>query len=366
MNALPCNQTGSGGHIEGGPESIAVSVIIPARNEERTLGQCLESLARMNFPAADFEVIVVDNGSNDRTKEIAQSFSVKLNLTVLEKKDGNISAVRNWGARVARGRVFAFTDADCTVPPNWLGCASELLTSQDIGIMGAHGLIPEDSSWIAKTWYSDIATAKRGEVSYVPTLDLMVRRSVFFDVGGFDESLETNEDYEFCQRVRRAGLVILGIPEIGVVHLGTPQRFAAFYKKQRWHGTHVFRVFLRDISSFPNSRAILFAFYTLLCLVAGVAGTVQFIWMGRYQVLGLSLVALVLAPFLLSLRISLRRRSWADLFPLTLLHLAYGIARAICLLEITKWWGSWRRSDSRIQETASPNPTSAKVSSTTE
>lgn len=357
MNALPYNPTGSTGSLEGRQESIAVSVIIPAHNEERTLGQCLESLAQMNFPAADFEVIVVDNGSNDRTKEIAHSFSARLNLTVLEKKDGNISAVRNWGARVARGRIFAFTDADCVVPPAWLECAGELLKSPHIGIIGAHGLIPEDSSWVAKTWYRDIATAKRGEVSYVPTLDLMVRRSVFFNVGGFDESLETNEDYEFCQRVGRAGFVILGVPEIGVIHLGTPQRFAAFYRKQHWHGTHVFRVFLRNISAFPNSRAILFAFYTLFCLVAGIAGTAQLVRTGRYQVLGLSLVAIVLAPFLLSLRISLRRRSWADLFPLTLLHLAYGIARATCLLEVTKWWGSWRRPDCRTQKPTSANVT---------
>ncbi len=358
MNELLHKPVNSPGPLGARPKSTGISVIIPARNEEKTLGECLESLARMNFPAKDFEVIVVDNGSTDRTKEIAHSFSARLNLTVLEKKDGNISAVRNLGARAARGKVFAFTDADCVVPLNWLGCVGELLTSPHIGIIGAHGLIPEDSSWVAKTWYRDVATAKRGEVSYVPALDLQVKRSVFLSVGGFDESLETNEDYEFCQRVRGEGFSIMGVPGIGVVHLGTPQSFTAFYKKQRWHGTHVFRVFLRDISAFHNARAILFAIYAFLCLAGAIAGSLYFIWTWHYLPLAYSLGGLILVPLLLSLRISLRRRSWADLLPLTTLHLAYGVARAICLLEVRNWWGSWRHREAR----AAP-PTGATVTS---
>jgi len=346
-----------------GLESIAISVIIPARNEEKTIGQCLESLTRINFPAEDFEVIVVDNGSTDGTEEIANSFSGRLPLTVLKKKDGNISAVRNWGARAARGRVLAFTDADCVVPSDWLSRAGELFTSPRVGIIGAHGLIPENSSWVAKNWYRDVATAKRGEVSYVPTLDLLVKRSVLFDVGGFDEALETNEDYEFCQRVRAAGFAVVGIPEMGVVHLGTPQSLTAFYKKQRWHGTHVFRVFLRDISAFHNVRAVFFAVYTLLCLAGVILGAVRFIWTGHYLLLALSVGALFLAPFLLSIRIALRRRNGRDLPVLTILHLAYGVARAICLLEVKKWWGSWRRRNDRVPEATGASTATVKAPS---
>ena len=366
MNALLQKPESAASLLGEQPESMDISVIIPARNEEKTIGRCLESLARMNFRAEDFEVIVVDNGSTDRTEEIAKSFSGRLHLTVLKKKDGNISAVRNWGARAARGRVLAFTDADCVVPSDWLSRAGELFRSPFVGIIGAHGLIPEGSSWVARAWYREVAIAKRGEVSYVPTLDLLVKRSVLFGVGGFDESLETNEDYEFCQRVRAAGFVVMGIPEMGVVHLGTPQSLKAFYKKQRWHGTHVFRVFLRDISAFHNVRAVFFAVYTLLCLAGAIAGAVRLIWTGHSPLLAYSLGALLLAPLLLSLRISLRRRNGRDLFPLTLLHLAYGVARAICLLEIRKWWGSWRHRASQAAQPASANAAAAKASSGSE
>ena len=359
MSALLHKPDSTANLLGGQADSIGISVIIPARNEEKTIGQCLESLAQMNFHANDFEVIVVDNGSTDRTEEIAKSFAARLHLTVLKKKDGNISAMRNWGARSARGRVLAFTDADCVVPSDWLSRADDLFTSPHAGIIGAHGMIPEDSSWVARTWYRDVATTKRGEVSYVPTLDLLVKRSLLFDLGGFDQTLETNEDYEFCQRVRAAGFVVMGIPEMAVVHLGTPQSLTTFYKKQRWHGTHVFRVFLHDISASYNVRAVFFAIYTLFCLAGAIAGAVRFVWTGHCPLLAYSLGTLLLAPFLLSLRIALRRRDWSDLLPLIVLHLAYGVARAICLLEVKKWWGSWRRRNDRTPQTMGAGTTKA-------
>lgn len=325
-----------------GRERLSISVIIPAHNEEKTLGICLESLARMTYPAECLEVIVVDNGSTDRTREVAESFSKRLNLKVLEKRDGTISAVRNWGARAARGEIFAFTDADCEVPRDWLTQAA-LWPSPKIGIAGAHGLIPQNSSWVARAWYQDVAARKAGEVAYVPTLDLLVPRSVFFNVGGFDESIQTNEDFEFCQRVRAAGLKILGRPEIAVVHWGTPQNLGAFYQKQRWHGTHVFAVFLKNFPSLYNARAVFFGGYTLLCLAGIAAGSLGLAWTGRAGVLLISAGALLLAPFLLSLRLAIARRRWQDLFPLTALHLIYGVARAFCLLEVHKWWASLKR-----------------------
>ncbi len=342
-------------------ERIRVSVIIPAHNEEKVLGLCLDSLARMDYPAQCFEVIVVDNGSTDRTKEVAESFAPRLNLKVLEK-EGKISAVRNCGARTARGEIFAFTDADCEVPKDWLTRGTTLCTSPKTGIVGAHGLIPENSSWVARHWYGGVAANKQGEVSYVPALDLLVPRSVFFKVGGFDESIQTNEDFEFCQRVRAAGYVIQGHPEIAVVHLGTPQSFRAFFRKQRWHGTHVFRVFLRNISKLHNARAVFFALYTLLSLAGMAAGAAVSAWTGRYRLLALSLGALVLVPFLLSLRMSLGRKSLRPLLPLTVLHVAYGIARAICLLEVSKWWGSWKNGTRSGKPVSSAKATAAKTS----
>ncbi len=97
-----------------------VSIIIPAFNEARVIGKCLDSLTRLDFPPDHFEVILVDNGSADATVEIAKSFADRLNLTVLQKHGVKISALRNLGANAASGAILAFLDADCLPPPSWL------------------------------------------------------------------------------------------------------------------------------------------------------------------------------------------------------------------------------------------------------
>jgi glycosyltransferase involved in cell wall biosynthesis len=91
-----------------------ISVIIPAFNEEKFLGNCLFSLKNQDFN--DFEIIVVDNNSRDKTSKIAKKFGVKL---VSEKNQGAALA-RNRGAKEAKGEILAFTDADTILPKNWL------------------------------------------------------------------------------------------------------------------------------------------------------------------------------------------------------------------------------------------------------
>jgi len=345
-------------------ERLGVSVIIPARNEEKVIGQCLDSLARLDFPRESFEVILVDNGSTDRTIEVARSFSKVLNLTILQKAGVHISALRNLAASQARGGIFAFLDADCVVSPTWLTQATALLAQEGVGVVGAHYRIPDQSGWVARVWYGEQESEKQGEVSYVPAGDLLVSRATFERAGEFDESIQTNEDCDFCRRVRAAGLRVLGDSAIAVVHLGTPQTLSGFYRKNRWHGTHVFRVFLRDLPALSNARPVLFAFYTLICLAGAGIGAVLAAWQKRFDVLAAFLGALLLPPFFLSWRLALRRKKWSYLFPLTLMHLVYGIARGRSLLEFRNWVGS--RSRPRVpipsQRGASAGP--GKASST--
>ena len=99
---------------------VSVSIIIPALNEARMIGKCLDSLTQLDFPRDHFEVILVDNGSTDDTIKIARSFTDRLRLRILQKKGVRISGLRNLGAREAQGEVVAFLDADCLAPSNWL------------------------------------------------------------------------------------------------------------------------------------------------------------------------------------------------------------------------------------------------------
>jgi glycosyltransferase involved in cell wall biosynthesis len=314
------------------------SVVVPVRNEENNLHRCLDSLARMRCDPALFEIIVVDNGSTDSSVKVAQSFTGILALSVLQKPKGYISAVRNAGASVARGKYLAFLDADCEVRSDWLEQASHFASKGAEGILGSSYLIPAESSWIARNWYErERKTA--GEVSFVPSGDLFVRRELFLKIGGFDETIQTNEDYDFCRRVRRAGFPVTSLPALGVVHWGTPQSLGRFFHKHRWHGTHVFRVFLRGLPAFYNGRAISLAFYTMFCLLGIVMGVAMWIRSGQSRVLAVFLAGLFAPPMLLGFRDAVISRRLRAALPLMILYLTYAFARVSCLLDWRIWVG---------------------------
>jgi glycosyltransferase involved in cell wall biosynthesis len=314
--------------------AVSISVIIPALNEERMIGRCLESLTTVHFARERFEVILVDNGSRDKTLAIAESFQDRINIRILQKTGVKISGLRNTGARVALGDILAFLDADCLAPGEWLERILTLAPADGAGVLGAHYLLPADSTWVGRTWHVYQEAPKSGEVSHIPAGDLIMRREDFLRLGGFDESIQTNEDYELCERARAAGMKVRAFPEIGVVHLGTAQSLRVFFRKQAWHGTHVVKVFLRDPIHSHNRKAVFFATYTLLCLAAVIAGTgLTIAKPGAWLLPVLSVIALCLPPFALAGRQVLTSKKWLDFFPLFALYFTYGIARARAILK---------------------------------
>ncbi len=311
-----------------------ISVIVPALNEARVIGHCLESLAASDFPKEQFEVILVDNGSKDATVEIARSFSERMQVTILERRGVRISGLRNWGVKHASGEIVAFLDADCVAPPSWLKDILAFAPKDGMGVIGANYLLPEGSTWVGRTWHDYQEAPKSGDVSHVPAGDLVMRREDFLQVGGFDESIQTNEDYELCERVRAAGMPVRAFPQLGVVHLGTAQSLKVFYRKQRWHGTHVVRVFLRDVFGSDNRNAVLFAAYTLFGLLGIIGGIAWAALGGPWLVPLLGVVALALPPSVLTARRILKGGRWRDFPALFTMYLTYGVARANALLRV--------------------------------
>ena len=314
---------------------VSLSIIIPALNEEKMIGRCLESLTQLAFARDRFEVLVVDNGSRDRTLDIAESFKDRMNLKVLQQEGVRISALRNLGAQTAAGDILAFLDADCLAPADWLDRIFALAPADGAGVLGAHYLLPEDSLWVGRTWHRYQEAPKSGEVSHVPAGDLIMRREDFLKLRGFDETIQTNEDYELCDRARKAGMNVRAYPQIGVVHLGTAQSLRVFFRKQAWHGTHVIKVFLRDPLKSHNRKAVFFAAYTLFSLLGVAAGLVWALTEhGPWLFPAVVVAALCLPPTVLSAKQVLSSRRYSDFFPLFALYLTYGIARAKALLSI--------------------------------
>jgi hypothetical protein len=121
-----------------------------------------------------------------------------------------------------------------------------------------------------------------------------------------------------------------------VIHLGTAQSLRVFFRKQAWHGTHVVKVFLRDVLKSHNGKAVVFAGWTLLCLLGIVAGAVWAAARGVWSVPLVAMAGLLLPPVVLALKQVAGSRQWSDFFPLAALYLTYGVARAKALVSVWK------------------------------
>jgi glycosyltransferase involved in cell wall biosynthesis len=313
------------------------SIIIPTLNEEKHIGTCLGRLAAMKYPSSCVEVIVVDNGSTDATLDIAISFATVLNLRVLQKQHVHVSSMRNFAAENATGEVLAFLDADCYVPTDWLLQAHIVMGGGRQIIAGARYQIPMSSSWVAEAWYAGRETKKRTPTSYVPSGDLFVAKSVFRSLGGFDESLETNEDYELCHRAAAVGIGTLSVPELAVIHEGTPQSLRSFFRKQRWHGKHVLRVFLRNMKEAPNVKAVTFAVAFFACCLCAAVGAGFGLARGNWSMALFSVLALLCTVMLLAMRDAAAKRQWRALPRIALLYFVFGLARAMCIASPRNW-----------------------------
>lgn len=107
-----------------GARPMDFSIIVPAWDAERWVGACIEGLLSQSYPRHMYEILVVDNGSTDRTRSVAERYD---GVIVLSEEACGSYAARNRALRTARGSVVAFTDADCVPEPDWLAGFAEAM-----------------------------------------------------------------------------------------------------------------------------------------------------------------------------------------------------------------------------------------------
>ena len=193
------------------PRVPDVSVVIPARDAEATLGRALAALAAQTLARERFEVIVVDDGSADATARVAASAD-----RLLRERGRGPGAARNVGAAVARGAVLAFTDADCFPEPDWLERGLAALEDADL-VQGAVRPERDPGPYDRTVWVT-------GAGGLFETANVLVRRDVFRALGGFPRGLtpgggkELGEDVLFGWTARRSGVRIAFAPDAVVRH----------------------------------------------------------------------------------------------------------------------------------------------------
>jgi O-antigen biosynthesis protein len=213
-----------------------VSVIVCAYNAADTLEDCLSSIERQSYP--DFEIILVNDGSKDRTSEIARAHA---RVRVIDTPNAGLSAARNVGLAAATGEIVAYTDADTRVDRDWLTfLVQPMLTSEVVG-SGGPNVVPPDDPPMAQC----IARAPGGPThvllddriaEHVPGCNMAFRRDALVAIGGFNPVfLRAGDDVDVCWRLQARGWKI-GFASAALVWHHHRASIQAYWRQQVGYG----------------------------------------------------------------------------------------------------------------------------------
>ena len=201
---------------------MQTSVIIPAYNDSDRLKLCLDALAKQTVPQDQYEVIVIDNGSDYPPRELVESYSF-CRFTE-ESKPGSYAA-RNKGLELAQGEIIAFTDADCIPEPNWLeeGIKAVSVEGFDGQIGGAIELFAKDPENPNKVELFDMIFGLKQEkhVShwhFAATANMFTLRSIIDEVGPFNDKIMSGGDTQWGTNLHSLGRTVLYEPKAIIKH----------------------------------------------------------------------------------------------------------------------------------------------------
>lgn len=189
------------------------SVIIPTRNRPQALAHSLQSFMQLDYPAGDWELIVVNDGGADSFTAVSPETIAQLPVKFIEKPQAGPAAARNAGFRAALFPYLAFTDDDCRVTPDWLRQFAQGFATTGCDALGGQTLNPQPdqtgmqaAQFVIDFLYHHMRD-RQGNALLLVSNNAAYRRVVFEASGGFDERfrLAAAEDLEFSHRLVRRG-----------------------------------------------------------------------------------------------------------------------------------------------------------------
>ena len=256
-----------------------VSIVIPVMNRADELRRCLTSLTQLAYPQEKLQIIVVDDGSIDDSPLVARRFGA---LLVPSGGTGRgPAAARNVGASMASGEILAFIDSDCTASVEWLCELIPAFINPALAAVGGQvdGMRTESSVDRYEAVMSSLSLGSRERIGssgsdtfYLPSCNLLVRRSAFRGAGGFKDSMHVGEDVDLTWRLRDSGWSICYLPAGKVLHEHRSS-IRSFMSRRFDYGTS--EGMLQQLH--PGRRKqmvipLLLATVLLLCLTAPFAG----------------------------------------------------------------------------------------------
>ncbi|MBN1797655.1 MAG: glycosyltransferase [Spirochaetales bacterium] len=205
-------------------DKTRVSVIIPTLNQEKLIGKCIESLLCQSYQQSLIEIIVVDNGSTDKTVDIAKKYPVKL---ISETKKGP-AAARNAGIKIATGEILIFLDHDCFADKDFVAyhvwAHNHNMKIDNRVKLIAGGIAGYNTNLWAFcddicSWYnSHPKLPSRYESDYLPAANMSIASDVIDMLGGFEAGMIGGEDVVLCAKIKEHGFKIYFEPKAKVYH----------------------------------------------------------------------------------------------------------------------------------------------------
>lgn len=200
------------GEIDVSHANHLVSIVIPAYNEEKQISSCLDALVKQST-TRKFEVIVVDNNSSDKTVKVANEYHGKLNLRVISEKQKGRGSARHAGFNEALGTIILSTDADASVPKNWIERVMSVF-EDDIRVLAVTGTCKiTNSSSLTNALFNFFQPASMRVYKiffghyWLSGFNFAIKKATYVETDGFDPRLNVQEDIDLSFKVGRVGRI---------------------------------------------------------------------------------------------------------------------------------------------------------------
>lgn len=264
--------------------TVEISFIIPVYNEEKLIELCLNTIIESCKKGdVQCEIIVVDNGSIDNTFELAK----KVNSKVFRINRSSVSAARNYGVSKSKYDLIAFIDSDVLITDRWIQEFIEnyiRFKESHLFISGCQYRVRSNGTWIEMNWFKHLKD------KLINGGNLITSRKLFEQIGGFDYSLKTGEDYEFCLRAQRNGALYDVNDGFKAIHLGYPRTLKQFVLRECWHGEGDFKSLKRFFSSKVAVLSSFYLFLQIVILIFLIAGYINAFLMSLLILFALNIV----------------------------------------------------------------------------
>jgi cellulose synthase/poly-beta-1,6-N-acetylglucosamine synthase-like glycosyltransferase len=284
-----------------------VSIIIATLNNEPTLDECLKAIFELNYPQDSLEVIVVDGCSKDATVKIAEKYPVKVVSTAL-----NAPAAYNYAIKIANNDILGFVDADAKVEKEWLNRLVMYLDDPQVaGVSGGIETWNTENAWARSIGYDmkNRYARLRKYATRIATMNLLLKKSVIEESGGFDEGLPSQYDTDLGFRITSRGYKIVFDPTVKCYHFNR-STVRAYFRQQLQYGKNTVRLYFKhsmlikgdEITDFYMNIQPVLMLAAIVFFILGLIEALRPLWYASALILAFVFVSYVYSAVKLSVK----------------------------------------------------------------